>query len=597
MDEKTRQHPSSDANNAKATAPDADMESKAIESNHRMPTVVNHNCTVTINYNLHDDASSSRNRAPTRQSGSFDDISSASRTPLSKAAPSEAIPRFETNPGHVTHDHHSHVAKPCSLQTDRGAFRLRENRPSAAVAHRENEPTTDKEVLQFIRKTADTLWQETDLSDLQMQAITGRCCPEMKPSGQTRRTKDIAIWTLEYFQERMERCLERLEVTFQGTSATQYGQEMTDSYCPEGGEDDAEIPKPVDIPNSPESDGPQLISILDAQIQPPPSDIEEDAENSSNYPELSGVNNVEPQPNDHENQAEPMSARSIHVVPATVQLRTNSSPKDARVDVASNQDESERRVGAKVGTSTPATPTSDDAGLPPVNQPEDIPQLICMSDDSLETETRMTKLARLIEESHLRQLVIGTKIKGRGVFSHKSSSQPKQSTLTHPTPGLEDTSRPHDPNLGNELVHGTSPADDIEAESGVYVHRVQRNFTQKSSSDNLLSNRTCVDDDTRRQRLLESLEAGRAALAQEAKAAAATKNTAPKAAKKEPICRFCKTPFTEENNHIGLDGPEVTWPCSYHPGTLHFLIRPPPPQLNTPLREPIPRYLNMCKLI
>lgn len=82
------------------------------------------------------------------------------------------------------------------------------------------------------------------------------------------------------------------------------------------------------------------------------------------------------------------------------------------------------------------------------------------------------------------------------------------------------------------------------------------------NSYKIVSNRKRDDNNERRRLLLESLEAGRKALA-DVNNVAKTPNLS-KRANKGSICGYCKMAFTEETNIVGQDG---SWPCSYHPGT------------------------------
>lgn len=84
---------------------------------------------------------------------------------------------------------------------------------------------------------------------------------------------------------------------------------------------------------------------------------------------------------------------------------------------------------------------------------------------------------------------------------------------------------------------------------------------EQSDSNIRVLNRTHHDDDPRRQRLLHSLKAGQKALAEGNKVAG--KHSVLKDAEKNPVCHFCKMPFSEETNSLKEDG---SWPCSYHPG-------------------------------
>lgn len=251
------------------------------------PTVVNNNCTVTINYNLCGTSAAPRNGTSAQQDGGFDNgcpitpsTNNFNQTETNANKSSQVDKKNSSRTGYIPSSMaNAKTAKIEDLDASFGANSTATSRTETlftAVEHPRRRLATDTDLLRFIRNTTEAIWRQTDISDSQMQDIAHRYCAEARPSTQNELDREVATWTLDYFQRRMERCLECLETTFQGT--TSLDEEVSPMPRPARREHDLKILKSVGPVFSDSDSSPQRKSLLDDHAIKPRTHVYEDIE-------------------------------------------------------------------------------------------------------------------------------------------------------------------------------------------------------------------------------------------------------------------------------------------------------------------------------
>lgn len=318
-----------------------------------------------------------------------------------------------------------------------------------AVEHPRRGLATDTELLQFIRNTTDAIWQQADISDSQMKDIALNCCAEARPSTQDELNREVATWTLDYFQQRMERCLECLETTFQGT--TSVDEEMSPMLRPARRENDPEIIESVDpvFSNTNASLQPRLHedieSALGELVTSEVTELRRESETdcrspSSEFPEvckrapLGDKHSVLNEGDDTNlSMAHHTNAKPVEEIEPRTQAHPRFSPDDLKSECTSEEGNLGQSGTADVPIDTTATPTLRDAGHSSPNQPDG---RTCKSSDLPNNlHTRPKSIGMLVLPSEQTSTRSNPETERRNASTQKASLQPRHSARCFGTQG------------------------------------------------------------------------------------------------------------------------------------------------------------------
>lgn len=469
--------------------------------------------------------------------GNFGNDAPASRPPVS-----EAIPRSPTEVRQINATHYSRVRNNNTSGDEREEF-LSNYQPSTtlqkqgaslqadkqAMNSSDTKFTVDKcpgetieiekQLLQFIRDTASTMWNDTDLSDSQMQAIALKRCAEVSPTNLTKHTEGIRLWILEYIQQRIGKLLGCLESKFQDQDITRLTKGTNPTPRPKGKEDHPEVLVPSALVLSGHVHNLQQNHILVDEAHESQSHRHEDEKNHLDHPipndlieatrdvqthvspckrrcrrrlprdrespvsakENSIDNSIDTSPSSQEDRADSPNAIPSQAVPANIPFHAKPPSHDFKEVCASEDEIGKQQSRGKAKAFTVASSTRDDAGLPNPNPSDDVfSQAKGSSDGFLESHISRNKSLESVVLPLERTVKSDSECNSRPTSPQKASSRANDPALSHRTQGSENTPFQHVISLESPLSSNNLLTRSTETDSGTYVHKTKRILTGNS---------------------------------------------------------------------------------------------------------------------
>lgn len=361
---------------------------------------------------------------------------------------------------------------------------------------------TDKEILQSIRDTTDTLWKDTDLSDSQMKVVALEGCAEVSLSTVTRYTEGMRLWTLDYIQQRMERFLGRLESKFQSQEMMKFSEGSDHAPCPLGKEKDLGIVVSPAIGQAHDAH-----SVLVSEFHETQSHLHEDEKQSSDVPivddpfELTSnvptcefsckrqrrrrlpteresplsarKRTMDTSSSSQENRMVSTNLTPIQTAQENISFHAKLPPHDPKkdYDFENGTGKEPSRGRARAGTVTPSS--RDDSGLPKPNSSQDVfSHAKCFSDGFLHSHSLRANSLEPLE----RTKTFHSKLNSPYTPPPKAP-RAKNSVVAHHTQRSENIPE-HIISTESHLLSKKLLTKNTETEPGGYVQNLMRALTK-----------------------------------------------------------------------------------------------------------------------